>query len=375
MRLVVFGPGFPFRGGIARTTPELVRALRARGHQAVFFTPRRQYPRWLFPGATDHDPDGARELAGTRALLDPMAPWTWPAARRAALAERADAWLVPYWTWAWAGWWWWLLAARSRPPAVAVVHNPADHDALAIQRLAARRVLGSCQALFTHAETLAQQLRSRFPDRPVASHPIPPPDPLGLPDRQRAREYLDIDPQVRMALFLGLVRPYKGVDVLVAALHRLPPTSDWVLLVAGEPWGRLGAHLRRQVEKLGLERRVRLDLRWIPEREVAILLAAADLLVLPYRTGSQSAVAPLALGAGLPVVASRVGGLPEVVRHGVNGLLVEPGSVDDLAAALDGLDRERLTALGEGARRWARTVSWQSYSETLERLLAEIVTV
>jgi glycosyltransferase involved in cell wall biosynthesis len=129
------------------------------------------------------------------------------------------------------------------------------------------------------------------------------------------------------------------------------------------------------VRELGLEDLVRLDLRWIPEPEVPTLLAAADVLVLPYRSGSQSAVAPIALASGVPVFASAVGGLPEVVDDGVNGVLVEPGSVEALVRALNGLDHERLAELTAGARAWRGTVTWDSYAAALEDLLARVVTV
>jgi glycosyltransferase involved in cell wall biosynthesis len=373
LRLIVFGPGHPFRGGIARTTTELVRALRARGHEVRFFTPGRQYPKWLYPGTGDEDPDACPPLDGTRAILDPLGPWAWPAARRQALVEQADAWVVPYWTWAWAGWWSFLLGAVRRPPVAAVVHNPVDHGARLVHRLAARRVLGRCQGLFTHAEVLARRLTREYLGARVASHPIPPPVGIGPLDREAARRELDLPAGRRVALFLGLIRPYKGVDLLLEAVARLPSSGGWQVVVAGEPWGRLGDRLCRQLDRLGIADRVRLELRWIPESEVSALLAASDLVVLPYRSGSQSAVAPLALGAGVPVVASGVGGLPEVVQHGVNGLIVEPGSVDALVAAFEGIDDERLSELRNGAREWSGAVTWSTYAEAFERLLERVI--
>jgi glycosyltransferase involved in cell wall biosynthesis len=375
MNLIVFGPGHPFRGGIARTTTEMVRALRERGHRVTFFTPRRQYPRWLYPGAGDRDPAACPALPDSHALLDPLAPWSWPRGRRRAFALKADAWLLPYWTWAWAFWWRYLLRGRTRPPVVAVVHNPADHDAGRVQRMAARLVLGRCEALLTHAEELTRWLRELYPGRPTSCHLIPP-SPIGeLPESDRARHEMGLERTGRVALFLGLIRPYKGVDLLIEAMAELPPDADWRLVVAGEPWGDLGQALHRQVVELGLVERVRLELRWIPEPELPTLLAAADVVVLPYREGSQSAVAPLALGAGVPVVASGVGGLPELLGDGGCGLIVEPGSVASLAAALRSLDAKRLAELAEGARRRAGTITWDSYAATVERLVEQVIGV
>ena len=170
-----------------------------------------------------------------------------------------------------------------------------------------------------------------------------------------------------------MIRPYKGVDLLLEAVARQPEDSDWLLVVVGEPWGGLGEALEKQMRRLGIEDRVRLRLGWFPEAEVPTLLAAADLVVLPYRSGSQSAVAPLALGAGVPVLSTAVGGLSEVVRHGVDGWLVAPGSAAELAHAFQELDRPRLAALASAATEGRDRLTWNGYTEALEGLLEAVV--
>jgi glycosyltransferase involved in cell wall biosynthesis len=373
MRLTVFGPGFPFRGGIARTTTEMVRILGERGHDVVFLTPRRQYPQWLYPGISDRDPEACPRLDCAAAVLDPFDPFRWRQARQRADEFHADAWIIPYWTWAWAGLWSYLLRSPARPAALAVVHNPVDHDAGLWQRLAARRVFAGCQALFTHARSMAAELERLYPSIPVGSHRLPATGVVGRRPRLEARDALDLPRDRRIALFLGLIRPYKGVDLLLDAVAGLSTRSDWLIVIAGEPWGGLGGVLERQVDELGIRSRVRLDLRWIPEGEVPTLLAAADLVILPYRRGSQSAVAPMALAQGVPVLSTAVGGVPEVVRDGVNGVIVPPGDPGAITAALESLAPGRLAELGAGALRSAGDLTWKDYAIALENLLHEIV--
>ena len=373
MRLLVAGPGHPYRGGVARCTTALAAGLEERGHEMRFLTPRRQYPEWLYPGRDDRDPASSRHLECSRAVLDPMNPFAWPAGRREALAFAADAWIFPFWTWAWAGWLRFLLRGRRRPPAVAVVHNLVDHDAGIRQRLAARVVLGRCQAFFTHAEAMASDLAAAHPGVPSAVFPHPRFDYGELPPRADARAALDLPQDRRVALFMGLIRPYKGVDVLIDAAALLPPGNDWTVVVAGEPWGELGSVLETRVRKLGLQDRVRLRLGWVAEEEVPQLLAAADVVVLPFRAGSQSGVAATALGYGLPVLSTAIGGLPEVIRHGVNGLLVQPGSADELAEALTSLDHAFLEKLAAGARATSKTLEWADYVEVVEGLLERVI--
>jgi glycosyltransferase involved in cell wall biosynthesis len=371
MRLTVFGPGHPFRGGIARTTTDLVQALEARGHNVLFLTPQRQYPKWLFPGADDRDPEACRRLECAEAILDPLQPLSWPGSRRRALQYEADAWIMPYWTWAWAGLWRSVLRGR-RPPVVAIAHNPADHGAGLLQRTAARSVLKRCDAIFTHARILEQELAAAYPDVPIASHPLPSPELGELPRREKARSQLGLQIEGKVALFLGLIRPYKGVDLLLEAIARVPADCGWSVLVAGEPWGGIEPVLGQQICDLGIEDRVQLRLGWVPEGDVPPLLAAADLVVLPYRSGSQSAVAPLALAAGLPVLSTRVGGLSEVVEDGVNGVLVEPGSVQELARTFEKLTTGKLAELAAGARATRSRLTWDGYAAGLESLLERV---
>ena len=374
MRLTVFGPGFPLRGGIATTTTALVQALEGRGHQVQFLTPSRQYPRWLYPGADERDPEACPQIDAAQALFAPLEPWTWPRARRQALEFNADAWIIPYWTWAWAPFWRFMLRG-SRPPAIAVVHNLHDHDGGVLRRSVALGVLSRCQGFLTHAAVLRTALLESFSDVPVVAYPLPPvTSTRPIPEKEAVRRRMDVGPEERLALFLGLIRPYKGVDVLLEAFARLPETSQWRLVVAGEPWGGLGRNLAAQVENLHLSDRVRLKFGWIPEAEVDQLLSAADILVLPYRSGTQSAVAPMALSRGLPVLSTDVGGLGEVVEDGVSGLLVEPGSPEALADALVGLENEGLARLAAGARASANRWTWAGYAETLERVMGKLET-
>ncbi len=375
MRLLVFGPGHPFRGGIARTTTDLVLALRERGHEVGFFTPLRQYPRWLYPGRDDRDPGACPQVEGARPVLEPFSPWRWGPVRREALDRFADAWILPHWTWAWMPLWCYLLSGPppERPPAVVVVHNVADHERRVVQRLAGRMVLGLASGLFTHGELLAEELRrSRF-GTPVRAWPLAFPRADAGPPRDAVRQELGVGESERLALFVGLIRPYKGVEVLLRAFARLPDDSPWRLLVAGEPWGGLGERLRTLHRELGLEHRVGLDLAWVPEWRMPGLLAAADVVVLPYLAASQSAVVPLAMAHGVPVVSTAAGSITDVVRDGENGLVVPPGDEGALAAAFASLDGTVLARLREGVARTAGRFTRDRHAAELEALLDEVV--
>ncbi len=374
MRLVLFGPGRPFRSGIASTTTALAMALQGRGHELLFLGPKRQYPSFLYPGTRDEDPELCPEVPGSQLLYAPFEVWTWMRAADRAREFGADAWIFPYWTWAWAPFLRFLLWRSGSIPVVGIVHNRADHGGGLLKRWAARLVLEKCDGFLTHAKVLAEGLGVDFPGRRVGFHLLPPPQkPPVQPSRERERKKLGIQDGERLALFLGLIRPYKGVDLLIEAFRRLGPSSPWRLLIAGEAWGDLGGELEEAVPKNGLSDIVGLRLRWQSKEEVEGLLVAADLLILPYRSGSQSAVAPLGLSRGVPILATAVGGLGELISDGINGRLVQPGSVSALAKALAELEEEDLDALGRMASASVESLDWDSYAGSLEELLIEVL--
>jgi len=175
-----------------------------------------------------------------------------------------------------------------------------------------------------------------------------------------------------LAITAAAIEDPEGV-VALSAQDYLGPFGYWLVIIAGEPWRRLGDDLEQQVATRGLGQRVRLDLGWIPEERMATLLAAADVLVLPYRRGTQSAVAPMALQQGVPVLSTAVGGVPEVVRDGVNGVVVPAGDPAAIARALETLDRERLRRLADGARRSVDELTWSGYATALDEVLTELM--
>jgi glycosyltransferase involved in cell wall biosynthesis len=369
--LALVGPSWPLRGGIARTTTALAAALSARGSLAGFFVPIRQYPGALYPGRRDTDPDACPRLAEAHACYRVLEPWTWPALARAVRAAGPSALVLPYWTAAWAPLFWFVARSRSAP-LIAVVHNPTDHDGSWHARGVARRVLQRCNGFFCHAQHVAGILERRFPGRPSVVHPLPP-QRVAAVDRREARLRLGVPESAVAVLCFGLIRPYKGVDILLEALARIPAELAVVVLLAGEPWGTLGGRLRRRIARPDLAGRVVARLEWVPEGEAAAWFAAADAAVLPYRSATGSAVAAQALGSGLPLIGSAVGGIAEVVQDGVNGVLVPPEDPAALAAAVARItDPELRARLAEGARATSTRWSWASYAEALEGLAAHV---
>lgn len=405
VRVSLVGPTHPWKGGVAQHTTQLGLQLRGRGNDAAVVSWSAQYPRWLYPGE-------ARVPAGSAAGAPgaPGAPTTYPLswARPASwwrtgreLASREGVVLVlvtPVQVPAYLG----LLAGlRSRrfsrrsqqvgdgcgprvvaPRVVALCHNVVPHERRPGDRALVARLLRLVDAALVHTEEQATAARALSPEVPVAvaglpAHFTPPAEPGLPPDRPvedpPPRELPTGEPTAgpRRLLFFGLVRPYKGLDVLLAALRGVPQAR---LTVAGEFWGDALPDAQRSGHALG----ERLELRpgFVPDEALPGLFATHDAVVLPYRCATASQNARLAHAYGLPVVATRVGSFVDDVRDGVDGLLVPPDDAEALAAALRSLAHpDCWQRLREGARRRAGEVAaarqgeWERYCATLEQLL------
>jgi glycosyltransferase involved in cell wall biosynthesis len=239
---------------------------------------------------------------------------------------------------------------RRGIPCVLTAHNARPHAGEPGFPWQRRRLHGAADLVVCLSRAVAAELASQhLSPRPPVVIPAGATVAHGV-GRDAARRRLGLPPEAPIALFFGLIKPYKGLDVLLAAFaqvrQRLP---DARLLVAGAP--RAPARpLYRAVHRAGLQGSVTLDLRYLPAGELPLYFAASDVVALPYRAASQSAVATLAHSWGRPVVASRVGGLAEQVEDGVTGALVPPGDPDRLAAALAALLSDLPQAATMGAR-------------------------
>jgi glycosyltransferase involved in cell wall biosynthesis len=387
MKIALVGPTYPFRGGISHYTTLLARHLRQR-HEVRFFTFRRQYPAWLFPGRSDRDPseEAAQLRAEAEPMLDSLNPLTWWRTARAIQAAQPEV-LVLQWTvWFWGPLLLTLVAlARRWSPTTRVVllcHNATPHETGGrLVRLLAGwmqgRLARQSAAILCHSKADLAVLQGMAPKVRARAVMMPTFGALAQSaatlSQAEARRELGVSEEGPVLLFFGFVRPYKGLDVLFGAMPAvLARYPEATLLVAGE-WWKDALPARDLLATLGIEQRVRLLDEYLPNDRLPALFAAADVAVLPYRSATQSAVVQLAFGFGLPVITTTVGGLPEAVQHEVSGLLVPPGDAEALAGAilryLDEGWRERLTPGVEAAR---SRFSWEALVEAIEEAVAAV---
>jgi glycosyltransferase involved in cell wall biosynthesis len=253
---------------------------------------------------------------------------------------------------------------RAGPTVAVLAHNVVPHEPHPGDRALVRRILRAADAVVVHSAAMADQVRAiAGSGTRVAVTDLPPHLPGGVPERVpgQVRRH-DGGGPVRV-LCLGMVRDYKGIDLLLEAAREVPGVE---VTVAGEQWGAPGERVRALAAEPGLAGRVRLRAGYVPGAEVPALLAAHDVLALPYRSATASQNVLLAHAHGLPVLATRVGTFEQQVRDGVDGLLVPPGDVAALADALRRLrEPGRLAALQSGVPAVDLDGPWTAYVATL----------
>jgi len=370
LTLGILGPFPPFRGGIATFNVHLWTELHKRT-RCTAWNYRRLYPRSIFPGQTQLDESQLPFQVPAEAVFDPFRPWHWPAGLNAIGRSMPRALIVAVWTPLFAP----SLAVflnrlrrRTRIPLAAVCHNVQPHESIPLGGIFQRRLLRAMDTVIVHCRRDQDALAGARPGQTVIAlyHPLYEqfPGPADL-DRNDARARLGLaDSTRRLILFFGLVRPYKGLDVLLEAFRMLSATDpDVSLMVAGEFYEK-PERFEPLLGELVRSGRLILRDRFIPNEDVHLHFRAADLVVLPYRHATQSGIIPLAYQFGRGVVSTRVGGLDEMVADGESGYLVSP---DDPAALAEAIRRflARQTHIESHVPGFADRFRWPGYVNAL----------
>lgn len=358
MNLVLIAPFPPHKGGIAYYSAQFLQsappslAVRGFGFERVF-------PRFLYPGSAAPDP--WEKLNGVSYPFTGYNPLSWRRAAALQPSSEKGILLIPWWTAAaypaLAG----IQKAfkRTHPGWKTVLwcHNVREHETGGWKERLARRMFGRADGFIVHSAAAAEELRAWLPDAPVCEaflplHPLPVPP----PSRGDARRSLGLEPDRTVFLFMGVVRPYKGTEALAQAVEafRDDPRVRWA--VAGDFWrGTRG--LVPRLEAAG----ARVFPGYQPWDRVAALLAAADLMVLPYRHASGSGMLMTALARGMPFLATDVPHLRAYLPPGYP--TIDPGDGEALVARLRDFsaDPAFLAPLAEGARNHAPNFTWEAW--------------
>lgn len=367
LRVAVVGPTHPYKGGVTAHTTTLAHQLAEAGHDVTLVSWSHLYPSRLYPGeqAVPGGTPDVEPFPRTVRALSWARPDTW--VRTGRRLRDFDAVIVVHVIPAVVPAHLALLRAAGSgrrgdstgPRAVIVAHNVLPHEPHPGDSALMRTFLERVDAVLVHSAEQAR-IAHDLGARRVSVADLPPHLPGGAPV-----ERPDHDGPTRL-LALGIVREYKGVDLLMRALAQVPGLT---LTVAGEMWGEAGAAVKALAQDPRLRGRVQVHGGYVPADRLAPMLASHDVLALTYRSATASQNALLGQRHGLPVLASEVGTFGVQVRDGVDGLLVPPGDEEALVAALQRLaDPAYAAKLRSAVRPPDLSGSWATYVGTLEAL-------
>lgn len=368
MKFVTVGPIYPWRGGIAHHSAMLVREL-AKRHEVEAVTFSRQYPSILFPGKSQYDPDGAPLPVPTHQWIDSMNPFSWSSTGRRIRAMAPDVLIFAH-SLSFFGPAYARIAAIARRSGktkiLFICHNVLPHERRPGDRLLTKMAFRHADCFIVQSRSVEHDLLALIPRAVYRLIPHPVYEQFGAPlPKDEARRVLGLA-QKRIVLFFGYIRPYKGLAVLIEALQALP---DVALLVVGEFYEDEQMY-RRMIGTHGLADRVVIVSDYVPNEHVARYFSAADAVILPYRSATQSGIAQIAYNFNKPVIVTDVGGLAEVVREGKTGFTVPPDDPKALAAAIrkfyDGAHETEFVRNVEAEK---VNYSWAGFVRQLEELV------
>ena len=364
MNVIIIGPAYPLRGGLASFDERLARAFAAEGDAVRIVTFSLQYPDFLFPGQTQYSTGPAPQGLAIEVSLNSVNPWSWWALGRRLARERPDVVVFRFWlpfmgpalgTVAR------LVARNGHTRVVAIADNVVPHERRPGDGPLTRYFLSACHGFVTMSRSvLADLARLGYADRPALYRPHPLYDNFGpAKPKNAALAALGLDAAFGYLLFFGFIRAYKGLDVLLEAwadprLAALPVK----LIIAGEFYED-AAPYEAIIRQHNLENRLVRATHFIADEAVVDYFSAADLVVQPYKHATQSGVSQVAYHFGRPMLVTDVGGLAELVPHGVVGYVVPPTAAAIADALVDFYAAGREAAFAAGVRAEARKFSWE----------------
>ncbi|MBQ0024909.1 MAG: glycosyltransferase [Bacteroidales bacterium] len=367
MKITILGTAHPYRGGLAVYNERLARECQAEGHDVEIKTFTLQYPKFLFPGKTQFSDEMAPEDLKIERCLNSINPFNWLKVGRKIRKERPDILIIKFWLPYMAP----CLGTVARivkrngvTKVVSILDNLIPHEKRFGDRLLAGYFCGGADRFVAMSESVLADidLFDKHKPRRLCPHPLY--DNFGAPvSRSEACERLGLDPTDKILLSFGLIRDYKGLDWLLKAFASIEERKGVKLVVAGEFYSD-GAKYHQLARSLNIDDEVIWKTEFVPDSDVKYYFCAADLIVQPYKTATQSGVTQIAYHFEKPMLVTRVGGLSEIVPDGKVGYSVEP-SPEAVADALRRFLKDT-PDFTEGIREEKRKYSWKNMVEAVK---------
>ena len=368
--IIIIGPAHPLRGGLASYNERLAKQFIQEGHQVTIYTFSLQYPGFLFPGTTQFSTEPAPADLPIEVCINSVDPLNWIRVGRKLKNLQPDLIIVRYWLpfmGPCLGSILRIAKQNKHTKIVCIADNIIPHEKRPGDILFTKYFVQPIDAFITMSDKVLADLQQFAADKPATfvAHPLY--DNFGEKvSKEEARSFLKIKDDEAVLLFFGFIRKYKGLDILLDAMKILQAaqiTRTPKLLVAGEFYEDRKAY-DEQIDRLAIHDMLILNTAFIADSEVKYYLCAADVVVQPYRSATQSGVTPLAYHFEKPMIVTNVGGLPSLVPDNKVGLIAEPDAASIAAKIIEYFEKGAphfLPHLVEEKKKY----SWSKMTETI----------
>lgn len=377
MRIVILGTAWPYRGGLAAFNERLAKQFVTEGHDVEVVTFTLQYPSFLFPGKTQYSNEIAPEGLKIVQEINSCNPWSWIKVGRRLKNEVPDLVISCYWMAFFApcyGIIEKIVRSNGKTKCIALVHNMIPHEPSVLDKLLAPFYVKQNDGFVALSDSVVKDIASLDKEnKPKTFSPHPVYDHYGdKMDKKEACKALGLDEEKNYMLFFGLVRAYKGLDWLLDAFGKVKDElTNLQLIIAGEFYEDEEKY-RKQILDKGLTSRVILKNEFIADADLRKYFGAADLIVQPYKTATQSGVTQVAFHFEKPCLVTNVGGLGEIIHHGKMGYAVEPRVEAIAASLLDYYQNDRQEAFTRYLIKEKELYGWNIMAQAFYRVLLHL---
>lgn len=371
--IVIIGPAYPLRGGLATFDERLAREFQAQGYRVILYSFSLQYPDFLFPGKSQYSEGPAPVGLDIRSRINSINPLNWLLVGRELKKLAPDLIIVRYW----------LplmgpalgsiikLAKRNKHTKIlALIDNIVPHEKRPGDVAFTRYFVKQCDIFLTMSKSVHDGLRRFEQVKPAVQifHPLY--DSFGTPvSKEEARAHLQLAPTGKLVLFFGFIRKYKGLDILLEAwkiVQQSAEIKEAKLLIAGEFYDDEKKYTSL-ISQLALQDSLIMRTDFIAQEEVKYYFCAADVVIQPYRAATQSGVTPIAYHFEKPMIVTDVGSLAEYVQHEKTGLVTEPDPTA-LAGSIKKYFEWGEAHFLAGIREAKKRYSWQNFVALIVKL-------
>ena len=339
MQIAILSCFHPYRGGIAQFNANIYAEL-SKYHNVKAFNFKRQYPDIFFPGKSQFvsDDDNAIKTEST-SVLNTANPFSYISSARKIRRWEPDLLLMRYWMPYFAPSQGYVGRHQcKKTKVISILDNVIPHERRFFDTPLTKYYLSSNDGFIVLSDSVGEDLRKLKPDARYVTIPHPLYNHFGDKiERNSALRELGLNPERKTLLFFGLIRDYKGLDILIEAFSKLD--ASYQLIIAGEPYGSFTKY-QEQIDKSAGKERIALYTRYIPDDKVPLFFSASDVVVLPYRTATQSGISAISYHFGIPMITTNVGGLKEAIEKPGTGIVVDKIDASAIAGAIEEFFRD-----------------------------------